>query len=107
MLGALAQIDLGTLELAPVIRFAGSPDRSQNVNAAFSPQGDLAYFGGLQALRAYDLRARHVRGPYRVGPIGGFGFTPDGRRVIVLTPEGRASWLDAATGKQIKGLSKE
>jgi hypothetical protein len=101
VLGTLAAIDLPTLEVAPVIRFPGSPDRGQYVNAAVSPRGDLVYFGGLHALRAYDARARRVRGPYAPGRIGGFAFTPDGRKLTVITPAGHAFWLDAATGRRL------
>jgi hypothetical protein len=101
VLGALAAIDLPTLEIEPVIRFRGSPDGGQYVNAAVSPRGDLVYFGGLHGLRAYDVRARRVRGPYAPALIGGFAFTPDGRKLTVITPGGRALWLDAATGRRI------
>jgi hypothetical protein len=101
VIGSLAAIDLPTLEVAPVIRFPATPDKGQYVNAAFSPRGDLVYFGGLHTLRAYDVRARRVRGPYTVGRLGGFAFTPDGRKLTVITPGGRAFWLDAATGRRM------
>ena len=73
----------------------------QYVNSAMSPRGDLVYFGSLHGLWAWDLRANRVRGPYRPNRIGGFAFTPDGRRLTVITPGGRALWLDAATGRRI------
>jgi hypothetical protein len=101
VLGMLTEVDLRTLELAPAIRFHGSLETSNYVNAAFSPRGDLVYFGGLHALRAYDLRARRVRGPYLPSRIGGFAFTPDGRKLLVVRPNGGVYWLDAATGKRI------
>jgi hypothetical protein len=105
VLGTLAEIDLRTLEVAPVVRFRGSPETSKYasnyVNAAFSPRGDLVYFGDIHALRAYDLHARRVRGPYLPSRIGGFAFTPDGRKLLVVRPNGGVYWLDAATGKRI------
>jgi hypothetical protein len=101
VLGTLAEIDLRTLEIAPTVHFRGSPETSNYVNAAFSPRGDLVYFGGVHALRAYDLRARRVRGPYLPSRIGGFAFTPDGRKLLVVRPNGGVYWLDAATGKRI------
>jgi hypothetical protein len=100
-LGTLAVIDLPTLEVAPVLRFGPSASKGDYVNAAFSPRGDLVYFGGLKTLWAYDARVRRVRGPYTVGLLGGFAFTPDGRKLTVLTPKGRPFWLDAATGKRL------
>jgi hypothetical protein len=99
--GSLAAIDLPTLEIEPVIRFRPSSSRGQYTNAAVSPRSDLLYFGGLDALWAYDVRARRVRGPYEPGRIGGFAFTPDGRKLTVITPGGRAFWLDAATGRRL------
>jgi hypothetical protein len=101
VLGLLAAIDLRTLELAPTIHFPGSPENGNYVNAAFSPRGDLVYFGGLHGLRAYDVRARRVRGPYVIGRIGGFAFTPDGRKLMVIRAGGGVLWLDAATGKRV------
>jgi hypothetical protein len=100
VLGTLAEIDLRTLEIAPTIRFRGSPETSNFVNAAFSPRGDLVYFGGLHGLRAYDLHARRVRGTYVFGTVGGFAFTPDGRKLTVIRPGGGVYWIDAATGKR-------
>ena len=97
--GALASIDLPTLEVAAVISFPATKQSGNYVNAAFSPRGDLVYFAGLRGLRAYDVRARRVRGPYSVGRIGGIAFTRDGRRLTVVAPDGRARWLDAATAK--------
>jgi hypothetical protein len=101
VLGMLAVIDLPTLEIAPTIRFSGSPETGQYVNAAFSPRRDLVYFGGLHGLRVYDLRARRVRGPYTFGPVGGFAFTPDGRKLTVIRPGGGVYRVDAATGKRL------
>jgi dipeptidyl aminopeptidase/acylaminoacyl peptidase len=101
VIGTLAEIDLRTLELAPTLHFPGLLEKGNYVNAAFSPRGDVVYFGGLHGLRAYDLRARRVRGPYYVGRVGGFAFTPDGRKLLVVHPAGRVDWLDAATGDRI------
>jgi hypothetical protein len=101
-LGTLAQIDLGTVEVSRIVRFTRTDDTSQQTNAAFSPRGDLVYFAGLAALRAYDVRVGRVRGPYAIGQIGGFGFSPDGRRLRVIQPDARDPfWLDAATGRRI------
>ncbi len=100
-LGTLAQIDLGTVEVSRIVRFSRS-DAGQWTNAAFSPRGDLVYFAGLVALRAYDLRVGRVRGPYDIGGIGGFGFSADGLRLRVVPPDGRDGfWLDAATGRRL------
>jgi hypothetical protein len=100
-LGLATDIDLATLEVAPAVHFGTSRIVDNFVNSAVSPRGDLVYFGGLHGLWAYDLRSRHVRGPYRLGLVGGFGFTPDGRRLTVVSPWGRPYWLDAATGRKL------
>ena len=100
-LGLATDVDLGTLEVAPPVRFARSQRVENFVNSAVSPRGDLVYFGGLHGLWAYDLRARRVRGPYTPGLVGGFGFMSDGRRLTVLSPWGRPYWLDAATGRRL------
>ena len=100
-LGLATRIDLGTLEAARPIRFYAPLGADQYVNSAMSPRGDLVYFGSLHGLWAWDLRANRVRGPYRPNRIGGIAFTPDGRRLTVITPGGRALWLDAATGRSV------
>jgi hypothetical protein len=100
-LGLATEIDLGTLEVSRALQFAESFDRGAWINAAMSPRGDLVYFGGLKHLWAFDLRARHIRGPYTPGLVGGFAFTPDGRKLTVISPRGRAEWLDAATGRKL------
>ena len=100
-LGLTTQIDLRTLESSPPIQFARSVEGGNYVNAAMSPRGDLVYVGALRNLWAYDVRAHRMRGPYRVGPIAGFAFTPDGRRLTVIAPGDRVFWLDAATGKRL------
>jgi hypothetical protein len=99
-LGLATSIDLGTLEAARPIRFVAPLGADQYVNSVMSPRGDLVYFGGLHGLWAWDLRANRVRGPYRPDHVGGIAFTPDGRRLTVITPGGRALWLDAATGRR-------
>jgi hypothetical protein len=101
-IGLATDVDLGTLEVAAPVHFGGPRVVDNVVNSAVSPRGDLVYFGGVRQLWAYDLRARRVRGPYRPGLIGGFGFTPDGRRLAVIAPSGlSAYWLDAATGRKL------
>ncbi len=106
-LGLATRIDLGTLEAARPIRFVAPLGADQYVNSVMSPRGDLVYFGGLHGLWAWDLRVNRVRGPYRPDRVGGIAFTPDGRRLTVITPGGRALWLDAATGRRIqRGLAK-
>ena len=100
-LGLATRIDLATLESSRPRRFVAPLGSDQFVNTAMSPRGDLMYFGGLHGIWAWDLRADRVRGPYRPNHIGGLAFTPDGRRLIVITPRGRALWLDAATGRRI------
>jgi hypothetical protein len=99
--GTVAQIDLGTVEVSRIAHFPHG-NIPNWTNVAFSPRGDLVYFGGLIDLRAYDLRAGRVRGPYDVGALGGLAFTADGRRLLVLRPSGKqAIWLDAATGRRL------
>lgn len=100
-LGLATRIDLTTLESSAPLRFARNRHVDQVPNAAMSPRGDLVYFGSLHGLWAWDLRTNSVRGPYRPNRIGGFAFSGDGRRLTVLTPAGRALWLDAATGRRI------
>ena len=100
--GLATRLDLSTLEAARPVRIdARTVTVGQYVSSAMSPRGDLIYFGSLHGLWAWDLRANRVRGPYRPNRIGGFAFTPDGRRLTVITPGGRALWLDAATGRRI------
>ena len=100
-LGLATRIDLATLEASKPTRFLAPLGSDQYVNSALSPRGDLVYFGSLHGLWAWDLRADRVRGPYRPNRIGGIAFTPDGRRLTVITPRGQALWLDAATGRRL------
>jgi hypothetical protein len=100
-LGLATRIDLTTLEAARPLRFAAPLVPDQVVNSALSPRGDLLYFGGLHGIWGWDLRAGRIRGPYRPSLIGGLAFTPDGRRLTVITPRGVALWLDAATGRKL------
>ena len=100
--GLATRIDLSTLEAGRPLRIeAPHVTADQFVSSALSPRGDLVYFGSLHGLWAWDLRANRVRGPYRPNRIGGFAFTPGGRRLVVITPGGRALWLDAATGRRV------
>jgi hypothetical protein len=100
--GLATRIDLSTLEAGRPLRIeALHVTADQFVSSALSPRGDLVYFGSLHGLWAWDLRANRVRGPYRPNRIGGFAFTPGGRRLVVITPGGRALWLDAATGRRV------
>jgi hypothetical protein len=104
-LGALAVVDLAARmpTVTSVRRFRPATRAgSRWANASLSPDGRTLYFGTVRALHAYDVVRGRVRGPYRVGPVGGFAFTPDGRRLTVVRMAGRPIWLDAATGRALR-----
>ncbi len=101
-IGAAARLDLKTLRVTPLARFrSGRDPEAQWGSAALSPDGRTLYFGGLHGLWAYHGSTGLVRGPYRVGPVAGFGFTPDGERVTVIRFGKRPLSLDAATGRTV------
>jgi hypothetical protein len=102
--GALAAFDLRgeTPRTAFARRFR--PQRAPQViwaNAALSPNGRTLYFGTIRGLRAFDVPTGRIRGPYRVGAVAGFAFTPDGRRLTVVRLGRRPLSLDARSGRAL------
>ena len=81
-------------------RFRGDERNLPNYasTVAFS-RGRALWFGDVRGLWLFR---GSVRGPFRVGPVGGFGFTPDGRRLTVIRVGGRSPLqLDARTGARL------
>jgi hypothetical protein len=100
--GALAAFDLRGEDPRAVVtrRFAGRrAPRASWANAALSPDGRTLYFGTIGGLQAFDVPHGRVRGPYRVGAVAGFAFTPDGRRLTVVRVGRPPLSLDARSGR--------
>jgi hypothetical protein len=86
-LGAVVSIDLRTLRLRTLARFAPWGGRaSAFTNAAVARDGRVA-FGSVRA--TWVLERGRVRRVPVSGRVGGFGWGPDGRLTVVLT-NGRA-----------------
>jgi len=64
-----------------------------------SPNGRTLYFGTLRGLHAFDVSTGRVRGPYRLGAVAGFAFTPDGGRLTVVRFGRRPLSVDPASGR--------
>jgi hypothetical protein len=104
-LGVVATIDLERKAVVSTVRFTHST-ADDGVSAAFgavSPDGRTLYFTAGRGVIAYDADARTVRGPYDVGAVGGVGFDPSGRTVLVVRRNGSTIRLDAASGRQLAG----
>lgn len=104
-LGAVAEIDLATRKVVRTARF--TPARSlsgpSSLTGTISNNGRTLYFSPGKDLWAYDSAYGVVRGPYRTeGPITGFGFGVENRRVHALRADGRMLTFDAATGARIR-----
>jgi hypothetical protein len=106
-LGAVAEIDLGTRQVARTTRFAAerAPGirRAATLTGTISANGRTLYFSGGRALWAYDAAYGRVRGPYPAGaPIRGFGYGKNDRRVHALIAGDRMVTFDAATGRRLR-----
>jgi hypothetical protein len=103
-LGVVAAIDLDTLRVTRVARFApslsGRPTR-QLAAGTISRNGRTLYFSAGNGLWAYDAAYGRVRGPYPTGgPIVGFGYGVRDRTVHALRTDGKMITFDAATGRR-------
>jgi hypothetical protein len=104
-LGVVAAIDLRTLRVARVARFApsraGLPTRALSAGT-ISRDGRTLYFSAGHGLWAYDAAYGRVRGPYPTGGrIIGFGYGPGDRSIHAVRADGRMLKFDAATGRRI------
>jgi hypothetical protein len=104
-LGVVAAIDLRTLRVTRVARFAASraglPTRALSAGT-ISRDGRTLYFSAGVGLWAYDAAYGRVRGPYPTGGrIIGFGYGPGDRSIHALRADGRMLKFDAATGKRL------
>lgn len=107
LLGRVFTVDLGEPRLSRVARFtpwlSSAEFSGVGPNAAVSPSGRTLYFNGNGLLWAYDAVSGRVRGPYPTRRlVAGLGFTPDGRRVVAFSWDGRSRVLDARTGTPIR-----
>ena len=102
-LGVVTMIDLQTRKIVGTVHFqAASADTStSSAFGTISPDGGTLYFTAGRALVAYDTATRTVRGPYQVGSVGGVGFQPSGRTVLVVRREGTTVRIDAASGAPV------
>jgi hypothetical protein len=104
-LGAVAEIDLATRKVVRTARFAPTRALSgpSSLTGTISRNGRTLYFSPGRDLWAYDSAYGIVRGPYRTdGPIAGFGFGVENRRVHALRADGRMLTFDAATGARLR-----
>jgi Tol biopolymer transport system component len=102
-LGVVATIDLATRKVVDTVHFApASADTStSSAFGTISPDGSTLYFTAGRALLAYDTASRTVRGPYQAGAVGGIGFQPSGRAVLVVRRDGTTIRIDAASGAPV------
>jgi dipeptidyl aminopeptidase/acylaminoacyl peptidase len=98
-LGRVAAVDLRSLHVRLLARFSAVRGPSPNwSNAAVSRDGKTLWFGDVHGLW---LLHGAVRGPFRIGPVAGFAFTPGGRRLTVIRLGLRPLHLDAETGRPL------
>jgi hypothetical protein len=77
--------DLAGPRLAKVVRFrAPERGRTRDVAAAVSPREDAVAFSVDGRVWRYRLATDAVDSPVHVGRVAGLGFTPDGRRLVVV-----------------------
>jgi hypothetical protein len=102
-LGVVATIDLETRKVVGTVHFpAATADTStSSAFGTIAPDGSTLYFTAGRALLAYDTATRTVRGPYQVGSVGGIGFQPSGRTVLVVRRDGTTLRIDAASGAPV------
>jgi hypothetical protein len=91
--GRLLVVDLAGPRIARTVRFrsakrVGSGDIVGV--AAVSPREDTVAFAVDGKLWRYRLASDAVDVPVRVGRVAGLGFTPDGRRLVVVRRDARA-----------------
>jgi hypothetical protein len=95
----VAALDLARLRVRTLARFRGRGGALPGYsNAVVSRDGRTLWFGDVHGLWLYR---GEVRGPFRVGSVGGFGLTPDGHRLTVIRLGARMLQLDARTGKRL------
>lgn len=85
--GRLLVIDLAGMRIARIVRFrAAERSRSGDIVgvAAVSPREDTVAFAVDGRVWRYRLATDAVDAPVRVGRVAGLGFTPDGRRLVVV-----------------------
>jgi hypothetical protein len=99
----VATIDLETRKVVGTVHFpAATADTStSSAFGTIAPDGSTLYFTAGRALLAYDTATRTVRGPYQVGSVGGIGFQPSGRTVLVVRRDGTTLRIDAASGAPV------
>jgi hypothetical protein len=105
-IGRAASVDLMKLEVGRVTRFGGLSPYNLNMvvgpSGAVTPNGRMLAFSGQRTVWLYDTAFGAVRQVFHdETPVTGLGFTPDGKRLLVLQRHGRAAFLDAATGDPV------
>lgn len=107
--GRLLVLDLNGPRIAKEVRFAPSvgstapATRPVAATAAVSPGGETLAFTLETRIWSYRPGAGAVAAPIAVGdPVFGLGFTSDGRRLVVVRPDGRVTALDATTRRSTR-----
>ncbi len=86
--GRLLVVDLAGPRIARIVRFRNG-ERTRGTRdlagaAAVSPREDAVAFAVDGKVWRYRLATDAVDEPVRVGRVAGLGFTPDGRRLVVV-----------------------
>jgi hypothetical protein len=105
-LGVVAALDLNTLGVTRIARFApssaGRPTRRLSAGT-ISRDGRTLYFSAGTGLWAYDAAYGVVRGPYPTGGrIVGLGYGLRDRTVNAVLADGRMLTFAAATGRRLR-----
>jgi len=105
VLGGVTTVDLENLEVVSTARFRPMPTSDYlygvGPSVAVSSNGRMLAFVTAHSLWFVDNAFGRVRGPIFIRKrVFGVGFDPSGRRVLVISPDGR-SIFDAATGKRV------
>jgi hypothetical protein len=103
-LGVVATVDLAKKRVVKLVRFLRDPESAALApSAVTSHDGRTVYFTAGRSLFAYDVAYGRVRGPYDPGAgIAGIAFGRIDRTLLVVTRNGRALRLDAATGRVLR-----
>jgi hypothetical protein len=99
-LGVLARVDLRQQTVADLLHFASKQSDAGSWSAsALSRNGRMLYFANGRSVWRYDTTRGTVRGPFFApGPVLGFAFSRDGRKLFAARADGGVAAFDAERG---------
>jgi hypothetical protein len=96
-LGVLARVDLRRESVAETLRFPARGVGGGWAASGLSRDGRALYFASGSRVWRYDVASRSVRGPVKApGPVLGFSFSRDGRKVYAARADRGVVVFDAS-----------